>query len=555
MSGRIVALAIVAACCSKPDPKPGTDTSGPPKASFTLFALAEVRGQIGPCGCTSDPLGDISRTTRLVDNARRQFPVLVVDAGSLLYSQSPVPPHLEQQEELKADLLRSIYQKDLEVGAIGLGPADLPKGSMAVRMPRQVVNTEDPTIPTEAPKIVQLGSAKVGVFGVVAKDAIPGLRISDPVPAGKKAVDDLKKRGAQVIVGLVQASTRRDAAQLAKDIGGIDFTIAGLGLNAPEPENVSIEPEKVGDGWMIVPVNRGQVLARIDVYMNGSGPLADAIGTGAATAKIATLDARIADVDSDLAKFAKDKDADPSFVAAKKQERDQLVAQREQLKSKPLQPPAKGSFFTLDQIKINKKLACSVPVQTEVSNYDKAAGEANVKANANKEPPPAPAGQASYVGEAQCVDCHTDEASFWKTTVHHDAWKTLEERGQQFDFSCIGCHVTGFDKPGGSNLSHNDKLRDVQCETCHGPGSIHVAKGGEEKPLAILKAPPKDLCGGCHTKEHSDTFQYEAYLRDILGKGHGEDARKKLGDGPTGHQLRSAALDKAGKTLGNGCTR
>src|SRR2546430_1339360 len=78
MSGRIVALAIVAACCSKPDPKPGTDTLAPPKASFTLFALAEVRGQIGPCGCTSDPLGDISRTTRLVDNARRQFPVLVV---------------------------------------------------------------------------------------------------------------------------------------------------------------------------------------------------------------------------------------------------------------------------------------------------------------------------------------------------------------------------------------------------------------------------------------------------------------------------------------------
>ena len=92
---------------------------------------------------------------------------LVVDAGSLLYSQSPVPPHLDQQEELKADLLRSIYQKDLEVGAIGLGPADLAKGSVAVRMPRQVVNTDDPTIPTEAPKVVQLGSSKVGVFGVV----------------------------------------------------------------------------------------------------------------------------------------------------------------------------------------------------------------------------------------------------------------------------------------------------------------------------------------------------------------------------------------------------
>ena len=48
---------------------------------------------------------------------------------------------------------------------------------------------------------------------------------------------------------------------------------------------------------------------------------------------------------------------------------------------------------------------------------------------------------------------------------------------------------------------------------------------------------------------------YEAYLRDIVGPGHGEDLRKKLGDGPTGHELRKAALDKAGRTLGAGCTR
>ena len=59
-------------------------------------------------------------------------------------------------------------------------------------------------------------------------------------------------------------------------------------------------------------------------------------------------------------------------------------------------------------------------------------------------------------------------------------------------------------------------------------------------------APPPELCAGqCHTKEHSDTFQYEAYLRDIIGAGHGPAARGKLGDGPTGHSLRTAALARA----------
>jgi hypothetical protein len=96
----------------------------------------------------------------------------------------------------------------------------------------------------------------------------------------------------------------------------------------------------------------------------------------------------------------------------------------------------------------------------------------------------------------------------------------------------------------------------VQCEVCHGPGSIHAAKGGEEKPFAIIRNPKQDLCATqCHTPEHSDTFEYKAYMRDVLGPGHGEEFKKTLGDGPTGRELRSAALDKAGRTLGEGCVK
>jgi hypothetical protein len=81
---------------------------------------------------------------------------------------------------------------------------------------------------------------------------------------------------------------------------------------------------------------------------------------------------------------------------------------------------------------------------------------------------------------------------------------------------------------------------------CHGPGSLHVADGGADTKLIQL-VPTADLCAGeCHTAEHSDTFDYVPYLRDVLGKGHGEAARAKLGDGPTGAELRAAGLAKAG---------
>ncbi|HEY4187973.1 MAG TPA: multiheme c-type cytochrome, partial [Polyangia bacterium] len=128
---------------------------------------------------------------------------------------------------------------------------------------------------------------------------------------------------------------------------------------------------------------------------------------------------------------------------------------------------------------------------------------------------------------------------------HAQAWKTLVDGGKQADYKCIGCHVTGFGQVGGSSLGFTKRLESVQCETCHGPGSLHVAGEGNEQPLAIKRQTPETVCLGCHTEQHSDTFQYEAYLRDIVGAGHGAKLRGQLGAGKTGHELRATALAHA----------
>lgn len=521
-----------------------------------MIALAEMRGQIGPCGCTTDPLGDLSRTAKLVATTRAAGPVLVVDAGSLLYSKAPVPDHLAAQEELKADLLVKTYKDKLGIGAIGLGPADLPKGPESIRLPRQAVNLpKDATYPVEAPHIIEVGGTKVGVFGVIALDAAPSLKVSDPREAGTAAIAKLRADGAQVVVALVQASSKKDAVQLVRELPGVDVAVAGLGLDAPEPERVEPEATKVGDAWMVIPANRGQVISRLEIAYRGPGAFVDAGGAAAAKEKIAYLDAQIAKLAVDLKAMDADPAADKAFVKQKHDEQAAYVQQRADLVANPVRKPATGSYFTLEQVKIGKALACDVEVQSLVTAYFRAAGEVNVKA-ATGRPPPEAKGSATYVGSETCDDCHSDEVAFWKGTKHAHAWKTLVDRGQQFDLDCIGCHVTGYEKPGGSNLANNDKLRDVQCETCHGPASIHVAKGGEERPFAVVRAPAENLCATqCHTKEHSDTFQHDAYMRDIVGPGHGADARTKLGDGTTGAALRKAGLDKAGRSLGAGCVR
>ena len=177
------AVVALAGCSSRSELKSGGNEAGAAhKAAFTLFALAEVRGQIGPCGCTSDPLGDLSRTTQVIVDVRAAGPVLVVvDAGSLLFSQSPVPTVLASQEDLKADLLVRTYKDPLAVAALGLGPADLAEGPGSVRVPREVVNlAADSGIGTEPPKVIEVGGVHVGVFGVIATDAVPALAITDP---------------------------------------------------------------------------------------------------------------------------------------------------------------------------------------------------------------------------------------------------------------------------------------------------------------------------------------------------------------------------------------
>jgi hypothetical protein len=294
------------------------------------------------------------------------------------------------------------------------------------------------------------------------------------------------------------------------------------------------------------------VVSRLEIAVRGGGPFADAVGA----ARLPIMEGKLADAKEELARFEKDPSADKGFVASKKQEIAALEKDLAGLRTSPLRIPDKGSWFTLEQVRVRRKLACDVETQAKKKELDKAIGQVNL-AEAKKKGPPArpPKGTAGYVGMEECTFCHKEAAAFWKTTVHARAWQTLVSVGKDADYDCVKCHVTGWEEPGGANLAFNESLRDVQCEVCHGPGSLHVAADGKEKKSSLVRAPPEDVCLRCHTHEHSDTFDYQAYLRDVTGKGHGEAFRGKLGAGKVAHELRAAALAKAGREIGAGCQK
>ncbi len=116
---------------------------------------------------------------------------------------------------------------------------------------------------------------------------------------------------------------------------------------------------------------------------------------------------------------------------------------------------------------------------------------------------PRPA-QATYVGiDALLGRCHLQLRARSGTRRAHA--RRLCERcrrsSKEFNLECVSCHVTGYERPGGSTVTHVDKLQNVQCEVCHGAGSKHVANP-VDKALIVAKPSPRRVPRSCHHPPH-----------------------------------------------------
>lgn len=133
-------------------------------------------------------------------------------------------------------------------------------------------------------------------------------------------------------------------------------------------------------------------------------------------------------------------------------------------------------------------------------------------------------GAPSYVGSRTCAACHTRAYVWWTQTPHGKAYATLRRRGRELDLTCIGCHVTAFDVPGGAALGALGELENVGCESCHGPGSAHV--DNPRPPLGALHRQVADrICLHCHDPEHSDGFEVASARARLLSAEHGLTTR------------------------------
>jgi hypothetical protein len=169
---------------------------------------------------------------------------------------------------------------------------------------------------------------------------------------------------------------------------------------------------------------------------------------------------------------------------------------------------------------VREDLGSDETVHSQMLAYYMKVNEANKVAFKDKKPPPAPKGQASYAGVEVCANCHEEPKKVWDGTAHAHAYPTLQKQFKEANLDCVNCHVTGYDKPGGSTVTFVSGLENVQCEVCHGPGSLHAAKPDKVKPPVPKPAP--ETCLECHHPPHVHTFDAKAKMESILGPGHGK---------------------------------
>lgn len=124
---------------------------------------------------------------------------------------------------------------------------------------------------------------------------------------------------------------------------------------------------------------------------------------------------------------------------------------------------------------------------------------------------PVPEGrQAKYLGTDKCQLCHMKVHKSWEGTVHAAAFKVLESKQSDKNAGCITCHSTGAGLPGGYSPGSDqaDALKQVTCEACHGPGSLHATAANNQKKETINGSPGEKLCRSCHIQRFSPKFEY-----------------------------------------------
>lgn len=400
------------------------------------------------------------RVTGIAIERERDPDLLLISAGDFFGGKGII------------DMLRARYlsEKMIEMGydAVALGERELAHG------PKPVVEQVENDLPFICANLYRDGETflppsivkrvrgwKVGMFALLGEEPreLGEFELRDPVIEGARAVERLEEEGCDLIIMLAHMNRER-LVEILPGLSGVDIVIRGhsrgLGDAAEScADSVGGAFETIG-----VPVffagDRGRILGKVALSPGEDGAFS-------MQSDLIYLDDSVAEDSTAVA------DLKAYFTAEAEQRREMQM----------------NEFLSRDQ----------------------ATG----------------AMRERYLGQEACDRCHAGLIGRLAVTRHFRAYETLLQRGEERNESCLSCHTTGFGRYSGFDPAWEEKtgknLRGVQCEACHGPGTMHSREG------AYIEM-ARNSCRRCHTSHWSPDFDFEIYWERLPHCGGTRDGER-----------------------------
>ncbi len=499
-----------------------------------LYILSGLKGYTEPCGCTVDVLlGGIDRIVAFVEDAKKLHPsAYLIDAGDWVFEDRELPEHLEPQERAKAEVLAAAHKQMGTLFSVP-GDRDLALGAEfylsmmdAAGMAPLAANIELDGQRFEAAKRVDFGDQSVLFVGAgdpETYEGLDGVVAHDPVEAVRREVDGADEE----VVILVYQGDFSAAEAMASAVDGLDFIVVG---HNPRRQT---DAAPVGSAQIVEAYDQGRYVGRLKFY----GAQAQ---SGFVDARLGireqrdSLDEQIRQVRSQLRtlQLRAGGGEEPPLAETLRERIEDLEERRDALVRDGIEIDDQSPTFLYDLIAMEPGYRVDSTMAERRLQFNKSLAELNSKIE--HELIPVADGEPFFVGTQECSTCHADAHDFWENTAHASAVATLEERHKQFDYNCIGCHVVGWEQPGGSvmgQISYDAELNgrtftkdlsEVGCESCHGAGSQHVVAPLNEQaePQHIIRHPTEQQCSQCHVPDHSPNFDFDVFVEEITGEGH-----------------------------------
>ena len=463
------------------------------KPAVAVILTGQQRGYIEPCGCTEGQSGGISRRATLIEEIKEKgWPVTAFDLGGTVRRN-------RRQSQIKFETMLSAM-KEMGYRGLGFGPHEIRFGADYL-LSQNVPNDDDPeavvaflganVVMYDTPdlgtplhsRVVQVGSHKIGVTSIVGKSTAdkifpdgppPNIKLTDIAKSLEPVIEQFKQQQTSLNILLAYADIEESKA-LAKR-----FPMFQVVVSAGGPEDPDKRPQTVGKTMLLTVGQKGKYVGVVGLFPD--------------------------DVKTPLRY---------QLVELKKDRFKDNLKMVEQMKSYQA------------SLKFEKLTAAELPIRH-------------------------PSG-ARFLGAKVCGECHEKAYDIWKKTPHARAFESLKHArkgdpeygiSRIYDAECLACHVTGWNpqqvlryETGFVNeefaTSEADKFRSKllqgqQCESCHGPGSKHIAlvndgdiEAAAETVRVTLKQAEDETCAQCHDADNSPHFDFKKYWNRV--KHYGTD--------------------------------